>query len=75
MKDDLARTTISISIFGVSAVGKTCICLAFLGTDLPDTHIATIGIDKKISLIKTEEGDVLKLKGIQQDKKDLNQCL
>ena len=62
MKDDLARTTISISIFGESAVGKTCICLAFLGTDLPDTHIATIGIDKKISLIKTEEGDVLKLK-------------
>ena len=62
MKDDLARTTISISIFGESAVGKTCICLAFLGIDLPDTHIATIGIDKKISLIKTEEGDVLKLK-------------
>ena len=62
MKDDLKRTFISVSIFGEQAVGKTCICSRFLGLEFSEAHLATIGIDRRSSVIKTEEGEELKLK-------------
>ena len=62
MQDDVKRTAISISIFGETAVGKTCICSTFLGLEFREEHLTTVGIEKMSSSIKTEEGDELKLK-------------
>ena len=62
MQDDVKRTAISISIFGETAVGKTCICSTFLGLEFREEHLTTVGIEKMSSSIKTEEGEELKLK-------------
>ena len=62
MQDDVRRTAISISIFGETAVGKTCICSTFLGLEFRGEHLTTVGIEKMSSSIKTEDGDELKLK-------------
>ena len=62
MQDDVKRTAISISIFGETAVGKTCICSTFLGLEFRGEHLTTVGIEKMSSSIKTEDGDELKLK-------------
>ena len=62
MQDDVKRTAISISIFGETAVGKTCICSTFLGLEFREVHLTTVGIEKLSSSIKTEEGVDLKLK-------------
>ena len=62
MQDDVKRTAISISIFGESAVGKTCICSTFLGMEFRSEHLTTVGIEKMSSSIKTEDGVELKLK-------------
>ena len=62
MKDDVKRTAISICIFGENAVGKTCICSTFLGLEFHEEHLATVGIEKMSSTIKTETGEELKLK-------------
>ena len=50
------------SIFGESAVGKTCICSTFLGMEFRSEHLTTVGIEKMSSSIKTEDGVELKLK-------------
>jgi len=62
MQDEVKRTAISISIFGETAVGKTCICSTFLGLEFRGEHLTTVGIEKMSSSIKTEDGDELKLK-------------
>ena len=62
MQDDVKRTAISISIFGETAVGKTCICSTFLGLEFRGEHLTTVGIEKMSSSIKTEDGVELKLK-------------
>ena len=62
MQDDVKRTAISISIFGETAVGKTCICSTFLGLEFRGEHLTTVGIEKMSSSIKTEDGEELKLK-------------
>ena len=62
MQEDVKRTVISISIFGETAVGKTCICKRFLGIEFKDEHLATVGIEKMCSSITTEDGEELKLK-------------
>ena len=62
MQDDVKRTAISISIFGESSVGKTCICSTFLGLEFREEHLSTVGIEKMTSSIKTEDGVELKLK-------------
>jgi len=62
MQDEVRRTAISISIFGETAVGKTCICSTFLGLEFRGEHLTTVGIEKMSSSIKTEDGDELKLK-------------
>ena len=62
MQDDVKRTAISISIFGETAVGKTCICSTFLGLEFREEHLTTVGIEKMSSTILTEAGEELKLK-------------
>ena len=62
MQEDVKRTAISISIFGESSVGKTCICSTFLGLEFREEHLSTVGIEKMTSSIKTEDGVELKLK-------------
>ena len=62
MQDDVQRTVISISIFGETAVGKTCICSTFLGLEFREEHLTTVGIEKMSSTIVTESGEELKLK-------------
>ena len=62
MTEDVEMTAISLGIFGESAVGKTCICSAFLGLEFKDEHLSTIGIEKLSSTITTEDGEKLKLK-------------
>ena len=62
MQDEVRRTAISISIFGETAVGKTCICSTFLGLEFRGEHLTTVGIEKMSSSIKTEDGVELKLK-------------
>ena len=62
MQEDVKRTVISISIFGETAVGKTCICKRFLGIEFKDEHLTTVGIEKMCSSITTEDGEELKLK-------------
>ena len=62
MQDDVKRTAISISIFGETAVGKTCICSTFLGLEFREEHLTTVGIEKMSSTIVTESGEELKLK-------------
>ena len=62
MQEDVKRTAISISIFGETAVGKTCICSTFLGLEFRGEHLTTVGIEKMSSSIKTEDGVELKLK-------------
>ena len=62
MQDDVKRTAISISIFGETAVGKTCICSTFLGLEFRGEQLTTVGIEKMSSSIKTEDGVELKLK-------------
>ena len=62
MQDDVKRTAISISIFGETAVGKTCICSTFLGLEFKEEHLTTVGIEKMTKSIQTENGEELKLK-------------
>ena len=62
MQEEVKRTAISISIFGETAVGKTCICSTFLGLEFRGEHLTTVGIEKMSSSIKTEDGVELKLK-------------
>ena len=62
MQDDVKRTAISISIFGETAVGKTCICSTFLGLEFKEEHLTTVGIEKMTKSIKIESGQELKLK-------------
>ena len=62
MTEDVEMTAISIGIFGETAVGKTCICSAFLGLEFKEDHLSTIGIEKLSSTITTEDGEKLKLK-------------
>ena len=62
MQDDVKRTAISISIFGETAVGKTCICSTFIGLEFREEHLTTVGIEKMSSTILTESGEELKLK-------------
>ena len=62
MTENVEMTAISLGIFGESAVGKTCICSAFLGLEFKEEHLSTIGIEKLSSTITTEDGENLKLK-------------
>jgi len=62
MQDDVRRTAISISIFGETAVGKTCICSTFLGMEFREEHLMTVGIEKMSSTVKIDTGEELKLK-------------
>ena len=62
MKDYVKITAVSISIFGETAVGKTCICSTFLGLEFREEHLTTVGIEKMSSSITTADGEELKLK-------------
>ena len=62
MEEEVKRTKISIIILGESAVGKTCVCLTFLGSEFHGDVIATVGVEKMDSTIKIETGEELKLK-------------
>ena len=56
------RTAISISLFGESNVGKTCICGVFLGLDFLEEYLSSVGIEKMSSEITIETGQTLKIK-------------
>jgi small GTP-binding protein len=62
MQEEVKRTAISISIFGETAVGKTCICSTFLGLEFREEYLTTVGIEKMSSTLKSESGDLLKVK-------------
>ena len=62
MAEEIKRTAISISLFGESNVGKTCICGAFLGLEFLDEHLSTVGIEKMSSVIELESGENIKIK-------------
>ena len=62
MAEEIKRTAISISLFGESNVGKTCICAAFLGLEFLDEHLSTVGIEKMSSIIELESGETIKIK-------------
>jgi small GTP-binding protein len=53
---------ISISLYGESDVGKTCICYSFLGLEFLDEHLSTVGIEKNNAEIEIESGETVKLK-------------
>ena len=62
MVEEIKRTAISISLFGESNVGKTCICGAFLGLEFLDEHLSTVGIEKMSSVVQLESGETIKIK-------------
>ena len=62
MATEIKRTAISISLFGESSVGKTCIIGVFLGLDFQEEHLSTVGIEKNNSSIDLETGETIKLK-------------
>ena len=53
---------ISISLYGESDVGKTCICYTFLGLEFLEEHLSTVVIDKSNAEIEIESGETIKLK-------------
>ena len=53
---------ISISLYGESDVGKTCICYTFLGLEFLEEHLSTVGIEKSNAEIEIESGETIKLK-------------
>ena len=59
---EIKRTAISISLFGESNVGKTCICGAFLGLEFLEEHLTTVGIEKMSSVVELESGENIKIK-------------
>ena len=62
MAINLKRTALSITFFGESSVGKTCIIGVFLGLEFCENHMSTIGIEKSSSVMELEEGIKIKLK-------------
>jgi len=62
MSNQLKRTAISISLFGETSVGKTCIVGVFIGLDFQEEHLSTIGIEKNNTIIDLETGERIKLK-------------
>ena len=62
MAKPLKRTAISISLFGETSVGKTCIVGVFIGLPFQEEHLSTIGIEKNNSFIDSETGENIKLK-------------
>ena len=58
----LKRTALSISFFGETNVGKTCIIGVYIGLEFSDEHLSTIGIEKNSSIIELKTGEKLKLK-------------
>ena len=57
MSNQLRRTAISISLFGETSVGKTCIVGVFIGLDFQEEHLSTIGIEKNNTIIDLETGE------------------
>ena len=62
MSSYIKRTAISISFFGETSVGKTCIIRTFLGLEFLETHLSTVGIEKNNSMLKMETGEKIKVK-------------
>ena len=58
----MKRSVLSISIFGETAVGKTCICSVFSGSPFKEAHVTTIGVDKVIAEVELKSGEKIKLK-------------
>ena len=58
----MKRSVLSISIFGETAVGKTCICSVFSGLPFKEAHVTTIGVDKVIAEVEIKSGEKIKLK-------------
>ncbi len=57
-ENNIEITALKLGLLGDSAVGKTCICQAFLGLEFKDDTISTIGMekmDKKITLSDQKE--------------------
>ena len=55
---NLPDIKIKLLIIGDSSVGKTSILLNYTDNVFPDSHIATIGVENKIKIIKTEKYNV-----------------
>ena len=62
MTENIKRTSISISLYGESGVGKTCICSVFLGLEFQEEHLSTVGMEKNNAEINIETGEKIKLK-------------
>ena len=62
MTENIKRTAISISIYGETAVGKTCICSVFLGLEFQEDHLTTVGMEKISAEVELNNGEKIKLK-------------
>ena len=62
MTKHIKRTVLSISLFGETTVGKTCICSVFSGMPFKEGHVATIGVDKMNAEVEIKSGEKIRLK-------------
>ena len=62
MNEKNNESPIGISLFGESGVGKTCICLTFLGLEFQEDHLSTVGMEKSNAELEIENGKKIKLK-------------
>ena len=58
---DIELTSIKIGILGDSRVGKTAICNTFIGLELKEESISTIGSEKYEKKIQIEDGKQMKI--------------
>jgi len=62
MTENIKRTAISVSVYGETAVGKTCICSVFLGLEFQEDHLTTVGMEKMNAEVELNNGEKIKLK-------------
>ena len=62
MTENIKRTAISVSIYGETAVGKTCICSVYLGLQFQEDHLTTVGMEKINAEVELSNKEKIKLK-------------
>ena len=62
MTENIKRTAISVSIYGETAVGKTCICSVYLGMEFQEDHLTTVGMEKINAEVELANGEKIKRK-------------
>ena len=60
-ENEINKKVIKIALYGDSAVGKTAIFNSFLGIDLKDEFLITVGIEKSKIKYKVKNNEEIKL--------------